>query len=321
MDAADLIAKLSESHGIALDLKFDTARQYYISISATEIDTIPEVFINVYRKKNRLECQTLDLVKLNQKIIHAHNEVISMSDQTVQELIQDIRAEIAHLFKISEAIAMLDMLSSFAQLATCHDYVRAELTDVIDALAIKSGRHPICEKIHTKKFIPKDAYATQQSHFQIITGCNMSGKSTYIRSLALMTIMAQIGSFIPAEYASFPIVHQLFARVKRFNTCSRDARDGLYPSQHRIEKHGVIVDELGRGTSTTDGLAIAIAIAEALIKSHSPLWFVTHFPDLAVILAERSGVVSLHLAAEVSPDTSKMTMQYKIAEGPEQNRL
>ncbi|KAB8233452.1 P-loop containing nucleoside triphosphate hydrolase protein [Aspergillus alliaceus] len=287
MDAADLIAKLSESHGIALDLKFDTARQYYISISATEIDTIPEVFINVYRKKNRLECQTLDLVKLNQKIIHAHNEVISMSDQTVQELIQDIRAEIAHLFKISEAIAMLDMLSSFAQLATCHDYVRAELTD---------------------KFIPKDAYATQQSHFQIITGCNMSGKSTYIRSLALMTIMAQIGSFIPAEYASFPIVHQLFARVS--------TSDDL-----EANKHGVIVDELGRGTSTTDGLAIAIAIAEALIKSHSPLWFVTHFPDLAVILAERSGVVSLHLAAEVSPDTSKMTMQYKIAEGPEQNRL
>ncbi|PIG83319.1 DNA mismatch repair protein Msh4 [Aspergillus arachidicola] len=275
MDAADLITKLSESHGIALDLKFDTARQYYISISATEVDTLPEVFINIYRKKNRIECQTLDLVKLNQKIIDAHNEVINMSDQTVHELIEDIRSEIAHLFRISEAIAMLDMLSAFAQLATNYDYVRAELADV---LAIKSGRHPIREKIHTKKFIPNDAYATQQSRFQIITGCNMSGKSTYIRSLALMTIMAQIGSFIPAEYASFPIVHQLFARVStaddleaNVSTFAAEMREMAFILRNIESRSMVIVDELGRGTSTTDGLAIAIAIAEALVESHA-LW-------------------------------------------------
>ncbi|KJK62986.1 MutS [Aspergillus parasiticus SU-1] len=319
MDAADLITKLS-----ALDLKFDTARQYYISISATEVDTLHEVFINIYRKKNRIECQTLDLVKLNQKIIDAHNEVINMSDQTVHELIEDIRSEIAHLFKISEAIAMLDMLSAFAQLATNYDYVRAELTNV---LAIKSGRHPIREKIHAKKFIPNDAYATQQSRFQIITGCNMSGKSTYIRSLALITIMAQIGSFIPAEYASFPIVHQLFARVStaddlgaNVSTFAAEMREMAFILRNIESRSMVIVDELGRGTSTTDGLAIAIAIAEALVESHALVWFVTHFHDLAVIMAERSGVVSLHLAAEISPDTSKMTMLYKIAEGPETNR-
>ncbi|EIT80121.1 mismatch repair ATPase MSH4 [Aspergillus oryzae 100-8] len=324
MDAADLITKLSESHGIALDLKFDTARQYYINISATEVNTLPEVFINIYRKKNRIECQTLDLVKMNQKIIDAHNEVINMSDQTVHELIEDIRSEIAHLFKISEAIAMLDMLSAFAQLATNYDYVRAELTDV---LAIKSGRHPIREKIHTKKFIPNDAYATQQSHFQVITGCNMSGKSTYIRSLALMTIMAQIGSFIPAEYACFPIVHQLFARVStaddleaNVSTFAAEMREMAFILRNIESRSMVIVDELGRGTSTTDGLAIAIAIAEALVESHALVWFVTHFHDLAVVMAERSGVVSLHLAAEISPDTSKMTMLYKIAEGPETNR-
>ncbi|BAE55901.1 unnamed protein product [Aspergillus oryzae RIB40] len=324
MDAADLITKLSESHGIALDLKFDTARQYYINISATEVNTLPEVFINIYRKKNRIECQTLDLVKMNQKIIDAHNEVINMSDQTVHELIEDIRSEIAHLFKISEAIAMLDMLSAFAQLATNYDYVRAELTDV---LAIKSGRHPIREKIHTKKFIPNDAYATQQSHFQVITGCNMSGKYTYIRSLALMTIMAQIGSFIPAEYACFPIVHQLFARVStaddleaNVSTFAAEMREMAFILRNIESRSMVIVDELGRGTSTTDGLAIAIAIAEALVESHALVWFVTHFHDLAVVMAERSGVVSLHLAVEISPDTTKMTMLYKIAEGPETNR-
>ncbi|KAE8152405.1 muts domain V-domain-containing protein [Aspergillus avenaceus] len=325
MDAADLVAELSESHGIALELKFDTARQYYMSILATEVDTLPDVFINVYRKKSRIECQTLDLVKLNQKIVDAHNEVISMSDQAIQELIQDIRCEVASLFRVSEAIAMLDMLSAFAQLATCHDYVRPELTET---LAIKSGRHPIREKIHRKKFVPNDAYATQQSRFQIITGCNMSGKSTYIRSLALMTIMAQIGSFIPADYASFPIVHQLFARVStsddleaNVSTFAAEMREMAFILRNIEPRSMVIVDELGRGTSTTDGLAIAIAISEALIESHSLVWFVTHFHDLAVILAERSGVVSLHLAAEISPDASKMTMLYKITEGPDTTRF
>jgi DNA mismatch repair protein MSH4 len=95
-------------------------------------------------------------------------------------------------------------------LVTTREYARPELTDT---LAIKHGRHPIREKIHLDRYIPNDVYATQQTRFQIITGCNMSGKSTYIRSIALMTIMAQIGCFVPAHYASFPIMRQLFARV------------------------------------------------------------------------------------------------------------
>ncbi|THC97127.1 hypothetical protein EYZ11_003390 [Aspergillus tanneri] len=243
-----------------------------------------------------------------------------MSDQAIQELIGDLCTEISNLFRVSEAIAMLDMLAAFAQLTTCNDYIRPELTDV---LAIKSGSHPIHEKIHQKKFIPNDAYATQQSRFQIITGCNMSGKSTYIRSLALMTVMAQIGCFIPAEYASFRIVHQLFARVStsddlnaNVSTFAAEMSEMAIILRNISPRSMVIEDELGRGTSTTDGLAIAIAIAEALIQSQALVWFVTRFHDLATILAERSGVLNLHLAAEISSDASKMTMLYKIAEGP-----
>ncbi|GJP94872.1 DNA mismatch repair protein Msh4 [Aspergillus niger] len=324
-DAADLVAELAETYSIALDLKFDRARQYYISLSATTVESLPDVFINVFRKKNRIECQTLDLVKLNQKITDAHNEVINMSDETVQGLIHNICSEISGLFKVSEAIAILDILTAFAQLATSNDYIRPELTDT---LAIKSGRHPIREKIHTKKFIPNDAYATQQSRFQIITGCNMSGKSTYIRALALMTVMAQIGCFIPAEYASFPIVHQLFARVStsddleaNISTFAAEMREMAFILRNIEPRSMVIVDELGRGTSTTDGLAIAIAIVEALVESHALVWFVTHFRDLALIMGERNGVVSLHLTAEVSPDASKMTMLYKIAEGIDTNQF
>ncbi|KAL4916075.1 muts domain V-domain-containing protein [Aspergillus aurantiobrunneus] len=325
MDAAELVAKLSESHDLGLDLKYDPARQYYISLPATERRPLPDVFINIYRKKNRIECQTLDLVKLNQKITDAHNEVISLSDKTIQELIQNVCAEISILFRVSEAISMLDMLAAFAQLATTNEYIRPELTE---ALAIKSGRHPIREKIHSKKFIPNDAYATNQTRFQIITGCNMSGKSTYIRSLALMTVMAQIGCFIPAEYASFPIIHQLFARVStaddmeaNVSTFAAEMREMAFILHSINPRSMVIIDELGRGTSTTDGLAIALAIAEALVQSNALVWFVTHFHDLATIMAERSGVVSLHLASEISPDASKMTMSYKLTEGPNKTQF
>lgn len=296
-------------------------------MSAAELENgpLPDTFINVFRKKNMIEFQTLDLVKLNQKIMDSHNEVVNMSDRSIQELIEDIRSEISALFKVSEAIAILDMLAAFAQLVTTQDYVRPELTDV---LAIKGGRHPIKEKIHPTRFVPNDAYAAQQSRFQIITGCNMSGKSTYIRSLALMTVMAQIGCFVPAQYASFPIVHQLFARVSttdeieaNVSTFAAEMREMSFILRNIEPRSMIIVDELGRGTSTTDGLAIAIAIAEALIESHALVWFATHFRDLARIMAERSGVVNLHLAVELSLEASKMTMLYRIAEGHVQEQF
>lgn len=272
-----------------------------------------------------IECQTLELVKLNQKITDAHNEVINISDRSIQELIDDVRTEIHALFKVSESIAMLDMIASFAQLATTQDYVKPELADT---LAIKAGRHPIRDKIQTEKYVPNDVYATQQHRFQIVTGCNMSGKSTYIRSIALMTVMAQIGCFVPAQYASFPISHQLFARVStddnieaNVSTFAAEMREIAFILRNIERRSLVIIDELGRGTSTTDGLAIAIAIAEALVESRAYVWFVTHFRDLARILAERAGVVNLHLAVEISVHSSKMKMLYQISDGYEEEKF
>lgn len=304
-----------------IDLKFETSRQYYLRLAATDIQdtSLPDIFINICRRKKFIEFQTLDLVKLNQRVTDAHNEVINMSDRSIQGLIDELRGDLPGLFRISEGIALLDMLASFANLAVIQDYVRPELTDT---LAIKAGRHPIQEKIHSTKYIPNDAYATQQSRFQIITGCNMSGKSTYIRSLALMTVMAQIGCFVPAQYASFPVSHQLFARVSADN--SSEANVSTFSAEMRemafilrnIRPHSmIIIDELGRGTSTVDGLAIAVAIAEALVDSHALVWFTTHFRDLPRIMAERPGVVNLHLSVETIPEESKMTMLYKIADG------
>lgn len=319
-DAYQHITDLAEEHDLALQTKFDGVRQFYIRLSASELQEqdLPPVFVNVYRKKDWIECQTLDIMKLNQKIADCHTEVLMMSDKAVQGLIDHVREYMSILFKICEALAMLDMMTSFAQLVTSHDYVRPQMSET---LAVRAGRHPVRERIQSSKFIPNDIYATQQTRFQIITGCNMSGKSTYIRSVALMAIMAQVGSFVPAQYAAFPIIRQLFARVSmddnieaNVSTFAAEMRETAFILRNVDGQSMAIIDELGRGTSTRDGLAIALAIVEALVESRALVWFATHFRDLANIMAERNGVINLHLAVDTS-EQDKMEMLYRISAG------
>lgn len=174
-------------------------------------------------------------------------------------------------------------------------------------------------------YVPNDYIATGQHCFHIVTGCNMSGKSTYIRTIALLQIMAQIGCFVPAEYASFKIIHHIFARLSlddnieaNLSTFSAEMREMAFILRNVDEKSMVIIDELGRGTSTKDGLAIALAMSEALIQSKAFLWFATHFTDLTRVLKDRPGVLNLHLESEhsVSADgTPQTTMLYKAASG------
>lgn len=220
---------------------------------------------------------------------------------------------------------MLDMIAAFAQLVTTQEYSKPE---IIPTLAIKAGRHPVREKIQHDRYVPNDVYADPSSRFQIITGCNMSGKSTYIRSVALMVVMAQVGCFVPAQYASFPMTHSLFARVStddnieaNVSTFASEMRETAFILRNVEKRSLIIIDELGRGTSTTDGLAIAVAIAESLIESGAYVWFVTHFRDLPRILAERAGVVNLHLRVDVSADASRMKMLYKIGDGYEEEKF
>ena len=316
-----LINDYGNAYELTMELRYEAARGYYIRIPTYELEErdLPSIFIYPFRKNKMVECQTLDLRKWNQKIKDAHNEVLLMSDQSIRMLIENIREDISPLFKTSDALALLDMLASFAQLVTTQDYCRPDLTT---ALGIINGRHPIMEKIRPEKYIANDAYATQQSRFQIITGCNMSGKSTFIRSLALMTVMAQIGCFVPATRASFPIFHQLFARIAiddsnqgNASSFSLEMRETAFILRNVDARSMVIIDELGRGTATRDGLCIAIAISEALIESRAFIWFVTHFQDLAKVLAERSGVVNKHMTVELEPERDRMTMMYRIADG------
>ncbi|KAE9381271.1 DNA mismatch repair protein-like protein MutS [Stipitochalara longipes BDJ] len=321
-DVHQHITEINQKFEMQAETRYENARHYYLRLYASDFDgrTIPEVLINRYQKKGFIECQTLDLMKLNQRIRDSHNEVVSMSDKTIQELIENLRGEIPSLYQVCESIALLDMLAAFGQVATSSvsEYCRPDITDCI---GIKSGRHPVREKIHQQKFVSNDIYASQQTRLQIITGCNMSGKSTYIRSAALLTVMAQVGSFVPAAYASFPIIHQLFARVSMDD--SIEANVSTFASEMRetafilrnIDKHSLaIIDELGRGTSSRDGLAIALSISEALVESKALVFFATHFRELAQIMSERPGVVNLHLTVDMS-EANTMIMLYKIGQG------
>ena len=322
-DAYRMVEELRESHNFSFELHYDTQRQMFIRFPADQLEAreLPAIFTNTVKNKKVVECQVMDLIKLNQKLIVCHEEILAMSDKAVQELIGEVRTKMSILFKCCESIAILDMLAAFAEVGTINAYVRPRLTDT---LGIQAGRHPVREAFHKQKYVPNDVFASQQNRFQIITGCNMSGKSTYIRSIALMTVMAQIGSFVPADFASTPIMHQLFARVSmddsieaNVSTFAAEMRETAFILRNIDRKSMAIIDELGRGTSTRDGLAIALAIAEALVDSRAFVWFVTHFRDLATIMAERAGVVNLHLAVEVGGEESpdNMNMLYKIAEG------
>lgn len=320
-DVHQHVDDINARYDVKAELRFENARRYFLRVPEIDFQSrpIPDILINRFRKKGFIECQTLDLVKLNQRIQDSHLEVILMSDKTVEELLQAVRTEVPSLYGVCESIAMLDMLAAFAKLTTLHDYVKPELTR---SLAMKAGRHPVYEKAHTtERFIPNDVYATEQTRFQIITGCNMSGKSTYLRMVALMCIMAQVGCFVPAEYASFPLIRQLFARVSvddsvepNVSTFAAEMRETAFILRN-IDKHSLaIIDELGRGTSTRDGLAIALSIAEALVDSGAFVWFATHFRELAQIMNDRLGVINMHLAVDMSHG-NKMIMRYQLERG------
>lgn len=191
-DMFEVINGYSENYAINLKVQFNANMGYHLSTTTDLLDghPLPLIFVNVVKKGKSLSFTTLDLIKKNAKIEDSLTEVYMMSDAIVKELACQIRTDIGALYKASEAIAMLDMLSSFAYQYTVSEYIRPNFTDT---MAVKQGRHPIIERLQ-EAFVPNDIYASYAHTFQIITGPNMSGKSTYLRQVALLCIMAQIGS-------------------------------------------------------------------------------------------------------------------------------
>ncbi|KAF9131365.1 MutS protein msh4 [Mortierella sp. 14UC] len=323
-DIMDATNRYVQEYGINLKVQFNVTMGYYYTTTVEQLggNEVPLVFINVVKKSKSLAFTTLELVKKNAKINDSLTEVYLMSDKIVSDLSSNIRGEIGALYKASEAIAMLDMLLSFAHQCTISDFIRPEFTDT---LVIKQGRHPILEKISLSAFVSNDTYAGSANTFQIITGPNMSGKTTYLRQVALLTIMAQIASFVPAEYASFRIVDQLLSRIcnedcieLNASTFMNEMKETAYIVENATEKSLVIIDELGRGTSPHDGLGIAFAVCEELIHNRAVVFFATHFRELTTTLTAYHNVVNLHLETEMTRDqgeTPGVSFKYRLAQG------
>ncbi|KAI5480588.1 DNA mismatch repair protein MSH4 [Pseudohyphozyma bogoriensis] len=274
---------------------------------------LPRTFTNVNKKGKKVEFSSLELKKKNARINESATEVFMM--RILDELLAEIKSQIASLYRASEGLAMLDMLASFADVSTKNNYVRPEFTDT---LAIKSGRHPLHEqfRLGDGSFVPNDTYASDAASFQIVGGANMSGKSTLLRQIALLHIIAQIGCFVPAEYASFRPVYSILGRLDNddsieasMSTFSREMSSMamILSSIQHTKQCLLIVDELGRGSSPLEGIGIAHALSEFIIKSK----------ELSATLAKYPNVVSMHLEAEISRSEAdfSLTFHHRVRDG------
>ncbi|CAE6423869.1 unnamed protein product [Rhizoctonia solani] len=204
-DIIDLQGELSKEHDLPISMQWqDNGFVFVLKKGDVPQGTksLPRPFINASMKKNgRWLFSHLELKKRNTRLKDSLDEALLLSDQIVKALVERILEDIGVLYKASEAIGLLDMLWSFAHTSILHNYTRPEFTGT---LAIKAGRHPVLEKVQVAgNFVPNDTYACDGSSFQIIEGPNMSGKSTYLRQIGTLAVMAMCGCFVPAEYASF----------------------------------------------------------------------------------------------------------------------
>ncbi|XP_065529075.1 mutS protein homolog 4 isoform X5 [Lathamus discolor] len=213
-DIAGMITQLAEKYNLPMKTSFSSARGFFIQMnidsSTLPNGQLPSEFTKITKMKNTYSFTSADLIKMNERCQESLREIYHMTYLIVCKLLNEIYEHIHCLYKLSDIVSMLDMLLSFAHACTLSDYVRPEFTDT---LAIKQGWHPILEKIAVEKPVPNNTYLTEGNNFVIITGPNMSGKSTYLKQIALCQIMAQIGSYVPAEYCSFRIAEQIFTRI------------------------------------------------------------------------------------------------------------
>ena len=294
--ARDWIANL-ESHerrrtGIAsIKVGFNKVFGYYLEVTKANADNVPEDYIRKQTLVNAERYITPELKEFETQVLNAEEEILATERDLFSDICNQIGQERARLMKTAGAVAHLDAFLSFATVAVRESYVRPQLTDE-NLLHIEAGRHPVVEKLleTSGRYVPNDSEFDLTSRIHIITGPNMSGKSTYIRQVAIITLMAQIGSFVPADKAQIGLVDRIFARI--------GAQDEIHAGQSTFMVEMVetarllsgstkssllILDEIGRGTSTYDGLAIARSVIEYIHNNprlNCRTLFATHYHEL-----------------------------------------
>ncbi|MEG0942615.1 MAG: DNA mismatch repair protein MutS [Angelakisella sp.] len=308
----EIIASIEQSErertGIKnLRISYNKVFGYYIEITRSNLTQVPDEYI---RKQTLSNCEryiTQELKELESKVLSAHQQIVELEIGIFEELRQSVGAELDRIQRTAGAVAMLDVLVSFAQVSLSYDYVRP-IVDLSDDIIIEDGRHPVVERLlHDTPFVPNDVnLSNKDNQIAIITGPNMAGKSTYMRQVALITLMAQIGCFVPAKNAKIGIVDAIFTRVGASDDLSTGQSTFMVEMtevaqilKNATSKSLLILDEIGRGTSTFDGMSIARAVIEYIAnkkKLGAKTLFATHYHELTVLENTISCVKNYNIA-------------------------
>jgi len=308
----------------SLKVGYNRVFGYYIEVSRANLNLVPSDYI---RKQTLAEAErffTSELKEYESLILNAQEKITDLEAAIFRQVCQQISAAGEHILVTARAIAKIDAFCSFAEVAAHHGYVRPKLTtgDIVD---IKEGRHPVVERaIGSDNFVPNDTYlSNEDNQLIILTGPNMSGKSTYLRQVALIVLLAQTGSFIPAESATIGIVDRIFTRIGAQedlaagqSTFMVEMAETANILHNATSRSLIILDEIGRGTSTYDGLSIAWAVAE-FIHNHPKLGaktlFATHYHELVDLAKTLPRVKNFNVA--VAEQGDKVIFLHKIVPG------
>ncbi len=321
---ADLESQERERSGIkSLKVGYNKVFGYYIEVSRSNLDAVPSSYIRKQTLVNGERFITPELKEQEALILHAEERVAELEAQLFREVVQQVGAQAPRLLATAQALAHVDVFAALAEAARRYNYCRPELDDGA-AIEIVEGRHPVVERgLPGLTFVPNDVRLSGEEQVLILTGPNMSGKSTYLRQAALIVLMAQMGSFVPAREAHIGLVDRIFTRV--------GAQDEITAGQSTFmvemletalilaqgtRRSLLILDEVGRGTSTYDGLAIAQAVVEYLHSSprlQAKTLFATHFHELTALEQYLPRVRNYNVA--VVEDGEQVLFLHKIVPG------
>jgi len=321
---AEFEAKMKETTGIKnLKVGFNRIFGYYIEISKGQAKEVSDNF-GWERRQTLANCERFISPELKEKeslILNAEEKIFELEYQLFCEIREIIKGQILDLKKTADTISELDALSSLAVCAEEYNLVRPTLNEE-NKIEIIDGRHPVIEVVSKSAYVPNDILMDKDTDILLITGPNMSGKSTYMRELAIITIMAQMGSFVPAKSANLPIIDKIFTRIgasddlvsgeSTFMVEMKEARNALVGA---TPNSLILFDELGRGTATYDGMSLAQAILEYIAKNiKCKTLFSTHYHELTRLENEFLNVKNVHVAAK--EEGNMITFLHKVQNGP-----
>ncbi len=322
---ADLETKERMRTGISsLKVRYNKVFGYYIEVTKPNLPSVPSHYMRKQTVSNAERFITQELQEYETQVLNAEEEKETLEYQIFLQVLEKVSAEVPKIQRIAQALAEIDVLSALAEVAERYGYNRPQFNEG-DSLAISEGRHPVLERMGLEeRFVPNDlALNSEDRQILIITGPNMAGKSTIMRQAALISIMAQIGSFVPAKEANLCLVDRIFTRVGATDDLVRgrstfmvEMEEVAHILRNITPRSLILLDEIGRGTSTFDGLSIAWAVTEYL-HEESP-WrpktlFATHYHELTELALTRPRIKNFHVAVKEWND--RVIFLRKLVEG------